>query len=737
VRVEWRLFDHAHIEPGLLWKTPITVDDDGVASFNIQPYKYKESSQARGGGGGGGGGGGDGGVWRVEPPALTVPAAGSARFTVTLSAGGVAVADDFDAFLQARYFVRNPAWRPRGLLGTVRTKGASFKKSTSTPSAAVLSQADCGGEIDAFEARCRRLGIHTGDGDDSDDEVDGSKGGGCGGGGGGVGASANGGDDGGGSGSGGGGSDDVLVPEWITAPASMQDALLRLSLSASVVAANVAVNAGDDALACDFDGISFLHFETQPPVSRAFVAAAAAADASMSPTSLSLSSSFSSSSLLSSSVCGASLLAATSALNATLPTPTPPSSQRPTLAAQLKTMTEVDYMASEGRVDTVAAAAAKKAAAEASGAGSSRSDAPPPPPPTTTTVVYDHLGRRHVRRSKTSENVTAGAVETLLGMGVGQPKRVVRHVSVTNPTPAVLRVSFTAQPSHLFTAFPVAVATGDGVGGDDANGGEVLLPPGGNCAVAVMLTPPSPFDTSAWPLSPRDAGSEGSLLIHFDNGVTQTLPLRARLCRPEVHLTLKAGNASTSSSSSSSTSAPNLSFGTVFCRATARSIAAAGQRVRLRRVTLTNPSDADAAWAFMHVQRERSNVRNSLHPRTLRRLANTEFDLYADTIDDPSVFRFSVSKGVLAASSLAMAQDTPTAAPLLPDAVAEAPTTVDIEFRPARAGVFVSRFRLVTGFGDPLPARIITLRGVGSLDEAANGFAEDSDDDDNGGDEAI
>ena len=227
---------------------------------------------------------------------------------------------------------------------------------------------------------------------------------------------------------------------------------------------------------------------------------------------------------------------------------------------------------------------------------------------------------------------------------------------------------------------------------------------GSSMAVAILFKPPrisEPDYLMVWPKKIKSQ-VEGNLEIRFTNGIVQNLPLKAELLRGALTinpLKFNFGSAHTS---------PGDDYQNPLD------------------ILLRNPSPTDLSWTLTHVPFTRKTRVKAMAPTTLRELNNPEFDLDAKTVDDPSVFAMSAMSGSIKAGVGAMPDIAFTAKNARVDEklIQRKAVNLRVYFRPTEPVYYLSQFLFEVKDGSDQPNMMLTLRGLGSLEEI-----EDRDDD--------
>ncbi|CAG9311669.1 unnamed protein product [Blepharisma stoltei] len=215
---------------------------------------------------------------------------------------------------------------------------------------------------------------------------------------------------------------------------------------------------------------------------------------------------------------------------------------------------------------------------------------------------------------------------------------------------------------------------------------KYTLAPEDNLQVFIKFLKPNLNDIDAWPLASRSSIG-GSFLIRFSNGHEQRLKLEARLYRPKIIIN--------SEQSDEFKKLIEQDFGIVNI-----------QFSKKLSLFLSNVSPVDAKWRLNYVQYPK---KKNTGWKTM-----TKQEKEDDTIlDDPEVFQFSISEGVLKGPSVPL-KYTPTG-PALPQALNQdlekLPLQIQILFKPKLDKLYKSMFKIITEGGPDLD---FVLKGRGS-----------------------
>jgi len=266
-------------------------------------------------------------------------------------------------------------------------------------------------------------------------------------------------------------------------------------------------------------------------------------------------------------------------------------------------------------------------------------------------------------------------------------------LTMYNRSAMPLQFSMTTEPPELFR---VAIASKRVKA--DAETDSYTLAANQNLSMTVQCTPP-PMRHPDLPLRMQNR-VQGQVLFHFSNGTEQSLPLSAVFYRPVLQV-----------------SPSQHHFGLAYALGDTRAAASVpipGDRSRITvNLSLHNPSMVDAYWKLVHVASNRASshtktqaLGSSMSPHTLNSLSNPEFDEDREALDDPSVFQFATTGGVVPGRA-----HSRSGANVL---------SLSVEFHPNRVAAYASRFRFVVAnaaLDEGLCSLDVVLRGQGSHDE--------------------
>jgi len=284
------------------------------------------------------------------------------------------------------------------------------------------------------------------------------------------------------------------------------------------------------------------------------------------------------------------------------------------------------------------------------------------------------------------------------------------------------------------------------------------LLPGASLVLPIRLVAPPPSHTHVWPLVPK-ASLEGRVSIKFSNGTQQTIPIMAELLRPMLRVEPGRhdfGFVHTASGAHGQFGMEEEERSSMDEYERGRSFQSQLRRQRFQ-LSLINPSLVDAEWRLVHLPRTRPLSGSSLRGRSesmatsvLRDLRSHEFDVDADALDDPNVFRFDKEGGIVAAGAGSMSMearalpsgvvtqqclqadslhtDKPSSSSLhptltlsasnVPAVIPRVPQRLQVTFRPKLKARYFSRFRIEVMHAAQMAQQIdIELRGEGAYDE--------------------
>ena len=283
-----------------------------------------------------------------------------------------------------------------------------------------------------------------------------------------------------------------------------------------------------------------------------------------------------------------------------------------------------------------------------------------------------------------------------------------KEISFTNTTASALSFSVQIESGpFMITSFKnsASLSLQDYEGGSVADAVEGLklkkvssntpladkhvLAPEDNLQLTIKFIKPNPNDFETWPEVSRFS-IKGSLVIKFSNSEEQKIVLEARLYRPKLVL-----------ASFQCDEFKNLTeqdFGIVNT-----------QFYKKITIFASNVSPVDAKWEVKYLQYPKKSVSK------LKTLTKQEKE-DATITDDPDVFVFSVTEGVIPGPTIPL-KVTPTG-PALPSAVIpeseKLPIAIQILFRPKQAILYKSLFKILVKGGPDID---FVLKGRGSFEE--------------------
>lgn len=314
-----------------------------------------------------------------------------------------------------------------------------------------------------------------------------------------------------------------------------------------------------------------------------------------------------------------------------------------------------------------------------------------------------------------------------------------KDLPLTNRSNATLKFSLTTEPANLFHAVSAASsalrlssgADQDRVSMNRLEGLRLL--PGENLMVAVKFVVPSPSLPSylnIWPLQEL-THVHGKLHVDYDNGARQTVDLVTTLHRPQIKIQPSFFDfglvhvVDPDDDDKESMAMRALDLGATvraFNNKMSRPVVTNAQEISRFVIHINNASLADASWRLIHVPKRKCKQRSTMDPRTLNEWANKEFDTDGEAIDDPDVFEFDCTRGVVQSGAGHMPNIGYAAyESRLDEKVREKESfSIEVVFRPKERGLYASRFQFVVDQGAGMPDQpnlMLTLTGGGSYDE--------------------
>lgn len=214
--------------------------------------------------------------------------------------------------------------------------------------------------------------------------------------------------------------------------------------------------------------------------------------------------------------------------------------------------------------------------------------------------------------------------------------------------------------------------------------------PNSNLKLELKFLAPNPLNEKEWPMKMIDEKS-GKITVFFENGDTCEYFLTGILKRPRLVIST-TGNESLQG-------ANVIDFGHVHCES--------NKRISF---FIMNQTEVETKWSIYSLKPKQ---KNNYGYGTITK--DEKEDL--DKLDDPEVFIFNVTTGVIPGPSNRLI-DVPKG-PAIPKVRSELnetynPTRVDVMFRPNKNVFYKTRYRLVSETGNSLE---FIMKGYGSYFE--------------------
>ena len=218
--------------------------------------------------------------------------------------------------------------------------------------------------------------------------------------------------------------------------------------------------------------------------------------------------------------------------------------------------------------------------------------------------------------------------------------------------------------------------------------------PNSNLKLDIKYLVPSPTNETEWPMRLINE-KHGTLTVTFENGETEIYYLRAILKRPRILLSI-TGNESIESSDC-------IDFGYVNCASK-----------KIQYLYLMNETDVDTNWKITYVNLVLKKVYGY---GTITKGEEEDLEIKKDPTkngDDPSVFNFDISEGMIYGPS-DMLIDLPLG-PALPKVEVGKnkkykPLTIKVMFTPKKNIFYKCRYKIITSTGNSID---FLLKGNGS-----------------------